>query len=108
MITLKIDDTGEVFNSMRALAKHFGTTHQNMYSRRLYNSDRADHFYYNDVGITVITQTKDSALLAKQKRMELALKKIVSMEQRICIDPIGEIIDDILAIAKQGLNQPAI
>lgn len=108
MITLKIDDTGEVFNSMTALAKHFGVRPQNMQCVRLYNSDRSDHFVYKGIGITVIKQNKDTPLLAKQKRMEFALKKIVAMEQRICIDPIGEIIDDILAIAKQGLNQPVI
>lgn len=108
MKRVRLDKTGEVFSSLCQLANHLGVKPQYVVWCKNYKADRSNHFFYKDLGITILEHKKDYPVIAKEKRLELALKKIISMEQRICIDPLGEIIDDILAIAKHALNKPVI
>lgn len=105
---LKLDENEMEFNSLTELAKYFGVSKQHISHCRQYNADKANHFLYNGHGVTVVQESGKTIELYKKNRHEAALKKIVAMEERLCIDPLEEIIEDILVVAKRGLNQPVI
>ena len=60
MIKLKIDDTGVIFNSMKELAKFLGCSYQNVQQCKDYKSDKHNHFWCRDYGITILESKKEN------------------------------------------------
>ena len=54
MIKCTIDDTGETFDSLAEVAEIIGVSRQYVHQCKTYNSDKHNHFYCGDYGITIL------------------------------------------------------